>query len=153
MTLAHGERSLGTLIAIARTRVAADLRTGAETPPGIKALALTGDKRTVVVRSKVSLDEDGAEPSESRANTDKRVAAWSHFRNQLEDAIRSSNETWSSVLDVLVKAGLHAVMAQELIAAKASLANAERELRLAADLYDSATAGDHDTDSYGPNPV
>ena len=49
MTPSSHERSLGTLIAIARTRVAADKKSGATTPPGILALANIGDEDSVCV--------------------------------------------------------------------------------------------------------
>lgn len=51
MTSAGHERSLGTLMAIARTRVAADKKTGATTPPGILALAALVDEKAIVVSS------------------------------------------------------------------------------------------------------
>lgn len=47
MTAVSHERSLGTLIAIARTRVAADSKSGEVTPPGIVALANIGDESAV----------------------------------------------------------------------------------------------------------
>lgn len=66
MTSAHHDRSLGTLMAIARTRVVADLKTGASTPPGILALANIGPGMLVVVASGsspvTSLDEDIRDP-------------------------------------------------------------------------------------------
>ena len=48
--MSSGEgRSLGTLIAIARTRVAVDKKLGAITPPGIRALAELTDEAAVVI--------------------------------------------------------------------------------------------------------
>ena len=51
MTSARPKRSLGTLMAIARTRVAADRKTGATTPPGVRALAEIVDESSVTVHS------------------------------------------------------------------------------------------------------
>lgn len=51
MTSVGHERSLGTLMAVARTRVAADKKTGASTPPGILALAALVDEKAIVVIS------------------------------------------------------------------------------------------------------
>lgn len=54
MPSANFDRSLGTLMAIARTRVAADQRSGAITPPGIRALAAIVDESAVVITSEAS---------------------------------------------------------------------------------------------------
>lgn len=51
MPSANHERSLGTLMAIARTRVAADEKLGVITPPGIRALAAIENESTVVITS------------------------------------------------------------------------------------------------------
>ena len=66
MTSASYERSLGTLMAIARTRVVADHKTGATTPPGIHALASIRPETLVVVTCRSSpataLREDFNDP-------------------------------------------------------------------------------------------
>ncbi|TFB76846.1 hypothetical protein E3O06_01365 [Cryobacterium glaciale] len=49
MTSALPKRSLGTLMAIARTRVAADRKPGATTPSGVRALAEIDDESSVTV--------------------------------------------------------------------------------------------------------
>jgi actin-like ATPase involved in cell morphogenesis len=51
MTSASHQRSLGTLIAVARTRVEADKKSGATTPPGVLALASIVDEGSVRVTS------------------------------------------------------------------------------------------------------
>lgn len=61
MTSVGRERSLGTLMAIARTRVAADKKTGATTPPGILALAALVDEKAIVVTSDQHRDAPSAE--------------------------------------------------------------------------------------------
>ena len=70
MTPFSHERSLGTLIAIARTRVIADKKLGATTPPGILALANIGDENSVHVTKNASpagSTPDSGPPEETRS--------------------------------------------------------------------------------------